>query len=457
MERGVDLADRLRTHAVDAGLFPVPGLALLAVSGGGDSAALLELFRAVGADLGLTLAVAHVDHGIAPESSRVAGAVERGARSRGLPVYVTRLTLGPGTSETRARHERYRALRRFQRDAGARYVLTAHHADDQVETVLFRVLRGSGPAGLAGIAERGPGGLVRPLLPFNRAELRAWLTAHPAPFPVHDDPANADSRHDRSWLRACVLPLLRERMGPALDDNLLRLAAQARRERDAWREALAVLPDLAIRRTPSGIEVARVPLAAYDNALREAVLRALAREVGFTLGRRAAARLSAFLEGARSGRRLELREGWTAEVVFDRLRIERSRVGPEASSPAQWGNEPTGEVVWGRWRIAWRTEPAGTIGRAGWRTWVTLGGGSVRGALTGERMRPFGSAGHRPVRRLLMEARVPRGERMTYPVVVRNGEVLWIPGVCRADAAAPRPGEPALRLEVGLREPPATP
>src|SRR3990170_9051940 len=129
-----DLASRLLTHARGAALFPHAGLALLAVSGGGDSVALLDLFSAVASDLGLRLAVAHVDHGIAPESASVAERVMALAGRYGLPGHTRTLGLGPATSETHAREGRYRALRDLQRHLSAAYVVTAHHADDQIET-----------------------------------------------------------------------------------------------------------------------------------------------------------------------------------------------------------------------------------------------------------------------------------------------------------------------------------
>src|ERR1051326_6114137 len=146
-----DLTARLVTHARSAALFPKPGLALLAVSGGGDSVALLDIFSEVAGELGLEIAVAHVDHGIAPESAQVAEQVAALALKYRLPVHVRSLALGRDASETLAREGRYRVLRELQRELTAEYIVTAHHADDQVETVLFRFLRGSAPAGLAGI------------------------------------------------------------------------------------------------------------------------------------------------------------------------------------------------------------------------------------------------------------------------------------------------------------------
>ena len=452
-DRG-DLAVRLSAHVGAAGLFPRPGVALVAVSGGPDSVALLHLLADLAADLDLEPVVGHVDHGIAASSARWARDVANLATSLDLSFIEERLALGP-SSETRARRERYRALRRMQREVGAEYLVTAHHADDQAETVLYRLLRGSGPAGLAGIPAHGPGGLVRPLLPFTRAELAAWLARRAPDAVVAADPANRDSTHDRSWLREAVLPILRGRFAD-VDQRLLAAQRQAALDRRAWAALVATDPALDAARLEGGVEVARGPLARYDKALCIALLRAVARESGLALGLRRAERLAEFARTAPSGRTLDLGEHWTAETAFDRLRI----LGPSNRSTAQppgvvgVGDGERGEAHWRGWCITWRRERAGRARRSGGGTWVTPGPLLVRAVSQGERLHPVGGIGRRPARRLLMEARVPRRDRAAYPVVVRGTDVVWIPGVCRSDAALPSPGEPALRLDARrIRDP----
>src|SRR5437660_1526314 len=205
------LLERLRAHLDRARLFPAPGSAVLAVSGGPDSVALLDLMLAVARERGLSLVVAHADHGIRADSRTVGQSVGELARRSGLPFELGELELGPGATETAARRARYAWLALVQGRHAARYLVTAHHADDQVETILLRVLKGSGPAGLAGMPARGRGGIVRPLLPFSRAELAVHVAERGLAF--HDDPANRDPRHLRSWLRVTLLPQLVRRVG----------------------------------------------------------------------------------------------------------------------------------------------------------------------------------------------------------------------------------------------------
>src|SRR5262249_40709315 len=165
------LPQRVLAHIRKTRLFREPGEALVAVSGGADSVALLDLLNSLRAELGLALVVAHVDHGISSDSRTVGLTVRAIAKKYRLPFETTELHLGADASETEARRARYAWLRELQHRRGATYIVTAHHEDDQVETIVLRALHGSAPAGLAGIRAKSRGGLVRPLLPFSRREL----------------------------------------------------------------------------------------------------------------------------------------------------------------------------------------------------------------------------------------------------------------------------------------------
>ena len=123
-----------------------------------------------------------------------------------MPYEEGRGALGPAAGETAARAARYEWIDAARARLDAHLIFTAHHADDQIETVLMRALEGSGPAGLAGMAPR-RGTLVRPLLPFRRVAILAYVRARGLEAWV--DPANFDPRHFRSWLRVDVLPALR--------------------------------------------------------------------------------------------------------------------------------------------------------------------------------------------------------------------------------------------------------
>jgi tRNA(Ile)-lysidine synthase len=187
-----------------ARLNPGGGTVGLAVSGGPDSMAMLLLAQAA---VPGRFEVATVDHGLRFEAAAECALVEQACAERGIPCSVLRVTVGEGNLQDRAREARYRALAEWARQRGLVAVATAHHADDQAETLLMRLNRGSGVAGLAGVRERtvlagSAIPLIRPLLSFRRAEL-AQVIADEGLAPVQD-PSNQDDRFDRVRLRKAL-------------------------------------------------------------------------------------------------------------------------------------------------------------------------------------------------------------------------------------------------------------
>jgi tRNA(Ile)-lysidine synthase len=422
---------------------PLPGgSALVAVSGGPDSVVLLDLLSRTSDTHRLSLTVAHVDHGIHPESGAVAEQVRALALSYGLPFETEQLKLGSAAGETIARARRYAWLETTRARVGAEIILTAHHADDQIETVLMRVLAGSGPAGLAGMAPI-QGRLFRPLLPFRRIELNQY--AEEVGLIAWTDPSNTDSRHLRSWFRTQVLPMMRDRL-PELDARLQRLSRQAARDRAAWDAVLDLLPGLDLQVESDAISVAASVLEDYDSPLTETVILTLARRVGCRLGPSRVGRVLALLRRGLSGRRVPLGGDWSAELVFGRLRVSRN-LPPATARP--WSLEgQRGEGAWGQWRFRWeRVAAPEHQDRMGLSAWFTLEPLTVRGWIPGERLKPLGGVGHRLIVRCFQEVRVPRSRRSSWPVLAQSEDVIWIPGVCRSDVRLPAGGTEALRVD----------
>ena len=228
---------------IDALLKPLDRfrLPLIAVSGGPDSTALLLMAAHRAERSARRIAAATVDHGLRAESAAEAQAAAKLCDKLGVP-HQTLVWTGPKPStrvQERAREARYRLLAAHARTIGADAVVTAHHADDQAETVLFRLLHGSGIAGLAGmeaLSLREGIAIVRPLLDVPKADLVAFCKAKGAAFV--DDPSNADPRFARAALR----PLLATLAAHGLDrDALLRLARRAREADEALARAAAEL------------------------------------------------------------------------------------------------------------------------------------------------------------------------------------------------------------------------
>ena len=419
------------------------GKVIVAVSGGVDSIVLLDLLCTTRDAHRLDLVVAHVDHGILAESGALARQVERLARGGGLPFEGVALALGPLASETRARAARYRALREIARHHAARYILTAHHLDDQRETVLMRFLCGSGPSGLAGM-RRKTRDLARPLLSFSHRTLVAYARARGLKW--SDDPSNIDPRHLRSWIRHEVMPRLEERL-PSLGRNLDRTRRQAGIQRRALRELLRHWPELSYRTEAGRGSIAEDALRRLPFSLQVTLVQTLLQAAGGPAGVTRVRRALAALASGRSGLTADLGAGWRLELAFARLVVVPPAATGGTAPVAIRG--PAGATTWGRWRITWQEgaapEHQPRVGDIAWFERAEL---LVRVPRAGDRLVPLGGVGRRLAVRCFQEARVARSERATWPVIESGGTVTWIPGVCRSSGLCPEVGEPAIRVEV---------
>lgn len=441
---GMDLQAHLTTTL--ARLRLPAGPVLVAVSGGPDSVTLLDLLVGTRAEHGLELIVAHADHGIHPESGAVATRVEELARGYGLPFIVGRLHLGGGRhapTETRARTSRHRWLRQMALREGAAAILLAHHADDQAETVFLRMLKGSGVVGLRGMDIR-RGLLVRPLLRIPRAQLRRY--AEERQLRSWEDPANADHRHLRSWVRGGILPVLRERV-PVVDRHLRRTARDAARNADAWVSVLRRWHELELREELSGVSVSAAVVGSADPALAETIVRTLARMGGGVVGVPAARRAVHLARLALSGKYAQLGGGWLAELSFGRLIVRPERATPPLE-PRTLGDQ-AGELRWAGWRVVWKREPAPSEQpRGGFTAWFVPDTLAVRVWRRGDKIAPLGGTGRRLAVRCFQDARVPAGRRSRWPLLDAGGRLVWIPGVCRSTELLPPAGAEAVRVDV---------
>ena len=251
---------------------PADGLVLVACSGGADSLALASAARFVGRAVGLVT----VDHGLQEGSAERASAVAAWAENSGFaPVEVATVSVvgRPGGPEAAARDARYEALSAVAARCGAAAVLLGHTRDDQAETVLLALARGSGPRGLAGMPYR-KGIFRRPLLDVARADTRKACAAQGlVPW---DDPHNVDPAYARSRVRGAALPALVEALGPAVVANLARSAGQIAADNAAL-DALA-RGALLSAYAEEGLDIS--VLSGMVGAIRTRVLHAWARELG---------------------------------------------------------------------------------------------------------------------------------------------------------------------------------
>ncbi len=202
--------------------FPVVNSYIVGFSGGADSTALLHALSKIFLQLDAPISAAHVNHGIHPEADHWQQECENFCRQHGIELTCLRIELkncsGKGL-EAEARHLRYEAISGLLKPGDS--LLTAHHADDQAETLLLNLMRGSGVDGLSGMPESrplGPGFLQRPLLRFKNSALRDYL--HHNGIDWTEDPSNQHLDHDRNFMRHEVIPLLEQRW-PEVSQRLL--------------------------------------------------------------------------------------------------------------------------------------------------------------------------------------------------------------------------------------------
>ena len=401
----------------------------VAFSGGADSTALLAALREL-EDRPRALRAVHVDHGLHPDSRSWGARAVEVARGLGVPCEVleARVSRARGESpEARARAARYRLLAGTLQPGEV--LLTAHHEDDQLETVLLMLLRGAGVAGLAampGLAPFARGLLARPLLTRSRAELEAFVRA--AGLPYLEDPSNRDEGPDRNFLRLRVLPVIRERW-PGVAATVGRTARHAA-EAQGLLEGLA-LADL--RAARHGQSLAASALRALPPERRRNALRFWIAARGFSVP--PTARLAEI-----AGPLLAARAEAQPAVEWPGVRIERQAglltlrsAGGAAAGAGGAGPPVPREITW-RWRaepicplpeglgqIELRADAHGPVNLAALPARLT-----IRWRRGGERLAIAPGRPRRALKSLLRESRLPPAQRARLPLVYGAARLLAV-------------------------------
>ena len=440
------LAREFTDHITRTGLIPPASHVLVAVSGGLDSIMLLHLLCEASSGLELRLTAAHFDHAMRTSSADDAAFVRAACAALGVPCECGRAT-SILAGETAARAARYQFLHETAARVDADRIATAHHADDNVETVLFRLIRGTGLDGLAGIPQR-RGILVRPLLPFPRARIVACAQTRGIAW--RDDITNADPSHTlRNRIRHELLPAL-EQIRPAVRTAILAVSREAAEARAAWHHVIdAVERDVSMRTDDGAFQLARDALLEYHPHVRARVIRRLIGRLGGTPGRAATAAAVAFMTTGASGKAIQLPGGLRLERAFDRLVLgpaPRVRTGDRSVQIMDprpgWGDASIGGR---RVRLEWRLTDAPAAGALSFNPAALRFPLEARGWLPGDRIRL--RAGTRKLKKLFAERRVPRRDRDRTPVLVQgDGRVLWAAGIAFEKGAEPVPGEPVFQV-----------
>jgi tRNA(Ile)-lysidine synthase len=439
----VDLT--LRRHAMLAGGETV----LVGVSGGADSVALLTTLLALAPAWRLGLHVLHVDHGLRHDSARDADFVRALGVRLGVPVEVTAVRVGRGSVEAAARAARHAALEAVADRVGATRIALGHTADDQAETVLMRLVEGTGMRGLAGIPPV-RGRIIRPLIEARHREALAALAA--AGLPWVEDPSNDDPKFFRNRVRHELLPLLSSAYDPEIVSRLADVARAARVSVEALdRVAARELDRLAVTEADA-LTLPRSALASLPAAVAAEVLRRAAARFGSRSPLRAWGHrgLRRVLAPAAPRRPFRL-GGVVVEVSGDQVRVGAQVATVLASRTIETpGRVELPEI--GRVIEAEIVPAAGYLlsrdpGRVAFDADGLPSRLLVRARRRGDRFEAFGG-GERRLKSCLIDAKVPRWERGRLPIVEAGGEIVWLAGLRRAAAA---PVTPVTRRVLELR------
>ena len=415
---------------------------LAAVSGGADSVALLILLRRNAQALGIEVVAAHLDHRMRPESGEDAEFVRRLCAALDIPLHVGERDV-PKLSrlwqeglEASARRARREFLVETAAALGCVKVALGHHRGDQAETLLHRLLRGSGSSGLSAMQPWSPP-FIRPLLPFNRKQLQQFLAEHDGPF--IEDASNRDPRFTRNRIRHQLLPLL-ESFNPRIEEHLFRLSERFSEEEAFWRER----EDEALTRVlldhADGLSLRRGPLLELHPALLSRVLRrALAVVRGDLQGisSRHLREVRALAESERPQGELNLPGAWVGRR-YERLWLREEP--PRAMAPGSLEISGPGKYTLadgGELQVSVESTPGEKTALSAefdgtpidfpfqWRTF-----------RPGDRFHPEGAPGGKKLKSFFIDQKIEKEKRLCLWLLAKD-EILWVAGVRRCQGYRP--------------------
>jgi tRNA(Ile)-lysidine synthase len=400
----------------------------VAVSGGADSVCLLHVLREIASSLALSLTVLHLNHQLRGSESDEDGAfVASLASSLGLPAIIERADIqsAGGNLEEAGREAR----RAFYRKHGFDRVATGHTMDDQAETVLYRLLRGSGTAGLSGIRPVSSDGLVRPLIECERAEIEAWLRERDIAW--RDDRTNRDVKFIRNRIRHELLPYLVREFNPALPHTLAQMAVMAQDEEEYWLAEISGLAGRLLTMRPPAVLLQTTSLLALPKAVGRRFLRHAIQQAKGDLRGVDSSHIEGLLRLAAGGEghgRMQV-PGLDIFRSFDWLRIAPPRTGVREDHdyvipltiPGSAAIPEGGSTVYLEVESAETGYTKDGCSLDGDRLADPV---ELRNWRPGDQiMRRAGSS--EKIKALFQENRVPIWERQGWPVITSLGKIVW--------------------------------
>lgn len=426
---------------------------LVALSGGVDSIVLLDVLVALGESLDLKLSVCHLNHSLrGSESDSEEKFVEEHVRALGLELYCERLEPGAldgeGSLQQAARARRYDFFARAAKSASATKVALAHNSDDVAETVLMRVLKGSGAKGLGGIPPV-RGLFIRPLIEASRKEIEEYVAKRKLSHT--SDSSNLSTKYHRNKIRLELMPMLREEYNPKISETLTSIARSSARDNSFLEsEANALFEAALVACEDNEVVLSRGELLGAHEALRARVFFRAVEVLKHDSRGIYSIHVEDFLSLIKSsspGFSLDLPGGLFARREYERIVIgvEGCGRGRGRSGEESWSERPlvadgttTIEEAGIELSATLLDSPPDSLGTGGERVAYfdmdsLCGELLVRPPLPGDRIRPLGMEGTKKLKDVFIDRKIPAAKRRLLPIIICNGEVVWAVGVKLGD------------------------
>ncbi len=414
---------------------------VVTVSGGADSICLLDVLHELKDDLGIELVVAHFDHGLRPDEDQAENLfVVSLAVSLNLPFETkkadSRIEAGMGSLEERARHARYQFFEEVKDRFSAQKIAVGHNLNDQAETVLMRLLRGSGLSGLSGIPPCREDKIIRPLIEISRDEILSYLGQKGLKYVT--DSSNFETRYLRNRIRLDLLPKLAKYQPRIIE--LLAQTSEIMRRDNAWLEAVAEDWIKETAEITANKEVL-IPLSSFrelPEAIRYRVIRYSLKTTGGNLRRVSLRHIGAvnrLATGKKPQALINLPNRLTAKRIYDKLVFSRGKGRAIEAFYYTLDRPGTFHLEALQSTISLEEVGAMVLPETGISSWTAFLNADyityplvIRNFQPGDRFVPLGMSGHKKLKDFFIDLKVPAEDRTRVPILTHNDTLMWVCG-----------------------------
>ncbi len=454
------LLEQIRKDIIKHSLLQKGEGVVVGLSGGADSVCLLKVLSEFRNELELNIIAVHVHHGLrGREADEDQAFVEALCASWGIALKTFRVDLKRlcheqgGSLEETGREVRYRLFREVMEETGANTVAVAHHREDQAETLMLHILRGTGLDGLCGMNMK-QGYVIRPLLNAGRAQILRYLEANGISFRI--DSSNLTGEFTRNRIRNVLFPMIQEMFGVDPTTQLVRLSHIVREDRDYIEEAAEKAYQVVLLSENDHIELSLKDLQSFSASIIKRIIRRAWERINTNRKNLEQVHVDQIMELCRSGhtgKKIRLPKGIEARISYDKLIFSRQEI--EAQEPYTYPIPDEGTI---------RAQQAGGILHAallpGNEAFLLYGnpdtikenafiqlfdydklkcGITLRNRNDGDRIRPYGAGGEKKLKDYFIDQKVPWDKRSRIPLVAIDQRIIWIIGMRTSEDFRARP------------------